>query len=155
MLLLRMYSFCRWNLTSRTHNVSIQADHWTTNHSECLQCTVYEWICRLNSTWSCLLSKSGWQGTITLPVLNCFSHGQNPVSWNFMVMSYPFSTMLLDTQSLHLGVAGHAVLSFLALVVACLHLAAAAGLGSSFPGSGLGAGTSLQSWHCWIFLAAS
>lgn len=63
--------------------------------------------------------------------------------------------MLLNTQSLHVGVAGHAVLSFLALGLDCLHLAAAAGLGSSFPGNGLAAGTSLQSWHCWIFLAAS
>jgi len=55
--------------------------------------------------------------------------------------------MLLDTQSLHLlGVAGHAAISFLALD--CLCIAAAVGLGTSSPGSGLAAGTSLQSWQC-------
>lgn len=68
-------------------------------------------------------------------------------------MSHPFSIMLLDTQSLHLGVAEHAVLSFLALMLDCLHIAAAAGLGSSFPGSGLAAGTFLQCWHLSAVLA--
>lgn len=89
-----------WNLTARTHNVSIQADHWTTNHFECLQCTVYEQIWRLNNIWNCLLSsRYGWQGPITLSFLNCFSYGQSPVSWSLVAMSHPFSIMLLDTQS--------------------------------------------------------
>lgn len=62
-------------------------------------------------------------------------------------MSHSFSVTLLDTQSLHLlGIPGHALLSFLALVLDCLHIAAAVGLGTS-SGSGLAAGTSLQSWH--------
>lgn len=67
-------------------------------------------------------------------------------------MSHSFSIMLLNTQSLHfLGVAGHAVFSFLALVLPCLRIAAAVGLGTSSPGSGLAAGTSLHSWHNYIF----
>lgn len=45
-------------------------------------------------------------------------------------MSHSFSIMLLDIQSLHLvGVAGHAVLSFLALVLDCLQLLQLLGLG--------------------------
>lgn len=63
-------------------------------------------------------------------------------------MSRSFCSLLLATLSLRLlDVAGHTVLSFLALVLDCLHIAAAVGLGNSSPGSVLATGTSLQSWH--------
>lgn len=88
-----------WNLTARIHKYPFKlTTEQPTNLRVCN--AVYERICRLNNAWNCLLSsKSGQLGTITLPFLNCFSHGQRPVSWCLLVMSYPFSIRLLDTVS--------------------------------------------------------